>query len=252
MEKQVALIVGAGALVAAAVGGLGWKTVKNRQESKKQSAEKMELRKAELRARLKPVEPVVTHHELTPENLRASGDSVLSAIADMIVEAPVVLTGETLSVESHDLIDQPETATTDEVVAAILASEPPKDVLTVIEGGKGKPILSIGRARVPVIVQPDQSPMFWSSFVDKLRRPEVIEMSSKDFETRNEELARGYHKCSVDGVSGVLHVTKSNVSAVLHMGGDEFTGISTSASRFNGKGLVNLNHEQAKNFLSGR
>lgn len=239
MEKQIALIVGAGAIATAVLGGLGWKTVKNRQVNQKQSSEQMEQRKAELWARAnaraaekKVVEPTVVHKELTPENLKASGDTVLNAIADMMVEQPA--------------------PTEDEVVRTILKSEAPKDVLTLIEGGKGKPILSVARARVPEVVQPDQAPLFWSSFVAKSRRPEVIELSSKDFETRNEDLARGYHKCTVDGVAGVLHVTKSNVSAVIHMGGDEFNGISTSASRFNGKGLVNLNHDQAKNFLSGR
>lgn len=216
MEKQLAIIVGAGTLLAAAVGGLGWKTVKSRQESKKQSAEKMEARKEELRARLAAKTPVAA-----------------------------AIVGE--------LIEHPPATTIEAVVEAIIQAEPPQDILKVIEGADGDKVISISRARVVADpVQPDQTPMFWSSFVTKLRRPEVVQLSSADFETRNEELPRGYHKCSVDGVDGVLHVTKSNVSAVLHMGGDEFTGISTSGSRFNGKGLVNLNHEQAKNFLTGR
>lgn len=216
MEKQIAIIVGAGTLIAAAVGGLGWKTVKSRQESKKQSVEKMELRKEELRARLAAKQPVAA-----------------------------TIIGE--------LIEHPPATTMESVVQDIIRAEPPQDILKVIESVDGDKVVSISRARVVVDpVQPDQTPMFWSSFVTKLRRPEVVELSSADFETRNEELARGYHKCSVDGVDGILHVTKSNVSAVLHMGGDEFTGISTSGSRFNGKGLVNLNHDQAKNFLTGR
>lgn len=246
MEKQVAVIVGVGAVAAALVGGLGWKTLKSRCGGDKLSKEDMELRKEELRARLvkavpdQPVEVVVVEKELTIDNLKQSGDTVLSAIADMMVEQPVTEP------------EAEEPLTSDEMVKAILTIEPPKDILKVIQDRTSKPILSVSRVRVAQAVQPDQTPVFWSSFVTKLRRPEVIDLSSVDFESRNGDLARGYHKCTVDGVAGVLHVTKSNVSAVLHMGGDEFNGISTSASRFNGKGLVNLNHEQAKNFLTGR
>jgi hypothetical protein len=239
MEKQVAVIVGVGAVAAALVGGLGWKTLKNRTGSDKLSQEAMDQRKEELRARLankitQPVEVQVVHKEADLSTLRESGVPVLANIASLLVETT-------------------EAPTMDQVVQTILHAETPKDIVEVIEGAHGEKVVSISRPRaVTAPVQPDQTPMFWSSFVTKLRRPDVIEMSSKDFDTRNGDLARGYHKCRVDGVDGVLHVTKSNVSAVLHMGGDEFTGISTSGSRFNGKGLVNLNHEQAKNFLTGR
>lgn len=217
MEKQVAVIVGVGAVAAALVGGLGWKTLKGRTGGDKLTAEQMEERKAILRARLQ----TVTTQEVE--------------VVVMETEAPEPV------------------PTVDKVIHDILHAEVPAAVHDVIEGAHGGKVLSISRPRaVTTPVQPDQTPMFWSSFESNLRRPEVVEMSSKDFETRNGDLARGYHKCRVDGVDGILHVTKSNVSAVLHMGGDEFTGISTSRSRFNGKGLVNLSHEQAKNFLTGR
>lgn len=226
MEKQIAIIVGAGTLLAAAVGGLGWKTVKSRQESKKQSTEKMEQRKEELRARLankapRPVEVVVVHEEADLSTLRESGDPVLAGIANMMVE-------------------------TTEVVQA----EPPKDVVAVIEGQDGQSLASVSRIRA--VTQPDQTPVFWSSFINKIRRPDILSLTSQDFEGKNSDMAKGYHNCTVDGVAGILHVTKSNVSAVIHLGGDSFAGISTTASRFGGKGLNNLTVEQAKNFLNGR
>lgn len=223
MEKQVAVIVGVGAVAAAIVGGLGWKTVKARKGDDKLTPEQMEERKAILRARVQ----------------QTTTQKVEVAITETVIEESVaeVAAGDTMATVVHDIIHAPT----------------PPVVMEVIEGARGDKVVSISRPRAVLNpVQPDQSPVFWSSFVAKLRRPEVIELSSVDFETRNTELARGYHKCSVDGVAGVLHVTKSNVSAVLHLGGDEFTGISTSASRFHGKGLVNLTQEQAKNFLTGR
>ena len=55
MEKQVAVIVGVGAVAAALVGGLGWKTLKGRTGGDKLTAEQMEERKAILRARLQTV-----------------------------------------------------------------------------------------------------------------------------------------------------------------------------------------------------
>lgn len=214
MEKQVAVIVGVGAVATAILGGLGWKTLKHREGSGKLTAEQQEQRKAELRARLnKAAEPVeVVLKELSPESLRASGDPVLGAIAGMMVE------------------------TTDDVVATI---DTPKG-----------PLASVSRIRA--VTQPDQTPKYWSNFVGNIKRPDVLVLTSEDFNGKNSDMAKGYHNCTVDGVAGVLHVTKSNVSAVLHMGGDSFSGISTSASRFGGKGLNNLTVEQAKNFLNGR
>ena len=190
------------------------------------SQEAMDLRKEELRARLankipQPVEVQVVHQEADLSTLRESGDPVLAGIASMMVE-------------------------TTEVVQ----TEPPKDVLTVIEGHGGQALASVSRIRA--VTQPDQTPMFWSSFINKIRRPDILALTSQDFEGKNSDIAKGYHNCTVDGVAGVLHVTKSNVSAVIHLGGDSFAGISTTASRFGGKGLNNLTVEQAKNFLNGR
>lgn len=226
MEKQIAIVVGVGAVAAALVGGLGWKTLKSRPGSGKMSQEAMDLRKEELRARLanmtpQPVEVQVVHQEADLSTLRESGDPVLAGIASMMVE-------------------------TTEVVQA----EPPKDVVAVIEGQDGQSLASVSRIRA--VTQPDQTPVFWSSFINKIRRPDILALTSQDFEGKNSDMAKGYHNCTVDGVAGVLHVTKSNVSAVIHLGGDSFAGISTTASRFGGKGLNNLTVEQAKNFLNGR
>ncbi|MNB58514.1 hypothetical protein D3C87_332670 [compost metagenome] len=236
MEKQIAIVVGVGAVAAALVGGLGWKTLKSRPGSGKMSQEAMDLRKEELRARLankipQPVEVQVVHQEADLSTLRESGDPVLAGIASMMVETTEVVTEE-------------------QVIHNILQAEPPKDVLTVIEGHGGQALASVSRIRA--VTQPDQTPMFWSSFINKIRRPDILALTSQDFEGKNSDMAKGYHNCTVDGVAGVLHVTKSNVSAVIHLGGDSFAGISTTASRFGGKGLNNLTVEQAKNFLNGR
>lgn len=236
MEKQVAVIVGVGAVAAALVGGLGWKTLKGRPNNGKLSQEAMDLRKEELRARLaskitQPVEVQVVHKEADLSTLRESGVPVLANIASLLVETT-------------------EAPTMDEVVQTILHSETPKDIVEVIEGARGEQLASVSRIRA--VTQPDQTPMFWSSFINKIRRPDILSLTSKDFEGKNSDIAKGYHNCTVDGVAGVLHVTKSNVSAVIHLGGDSFAGISTTASRFGGKGLNNLTVEQAKNFLNGR
>lgn len=236
MEKQVAVIVGVGAVAAALVGGLGWKTLQSRQENQKQSAEQMEARKAELWARLakktpQTVEVQGVHKEADLSTLRESGDPVLASIANMMVETTEVVTEE-------------------QVIQTILQAEPPKDIVALIEGQDGQQLSSISRVRV--VTQPDQTPLFWSSFINKIRRPDILALTSEDFEGKNSDLAKGYHNCTVDGVAGVVHVTKSNVAAVIHLGGDSFAGISTTASRFGGKGLNNLTVEQAKNFLNGR
>ena len=262
MEKQTVIIVGVGTVAAAVVGGLGWKALGARKKAKEQiqlerkanlvqQAAQRQMAVAEQVAAVMPTAPVtVVEKELTPENLRASGDSVLSAIADMMVEseAEVVIT-ESVVEESQVL----QRASGDGTLPARpTLSIVKNDRVETVRGSTGEPIVSVSRARVPEQVQPDQTPMFWSSFLSKVRRPDVVILTSKDFDTKKEELAKGYHKCTVDGVAGVLHVTKSNVSAVMHLGGDTFVGISTSASRFGRKGLGQLSFDQAKNFLNGR
>jgi hypothetical protein len=256
MEKQVAVIVGVGAVAAAIVGGLGWKTVKARKGDDKLTPEQMEERKAILRARVQQTTTQKVEVAITETVIEKAEGADMADKKDtdgpfdfMTYRSPSTATSNV----SLDFEQAPGTIPSIRQFGEEMMASSSEAILEQVKDRNGDKVVSISRPRAVLNpVQPDQSPVFWSSFVAKLRRPDVIELSSVDFETRNTELARGYHKCSVDGVAGVLHVTKSNVSAVLHLGGDEFTGISTSASRFHGKGLVNLTQEQAKNFLTGR
>lgn len=237
---KTALIAGAGVLGLAAA-GLGWRCLKARKASQPVA----EVKPAQ------PVVPPVTRQqesvvvkELTPQSLREAGNPVLSAIADMEdnnwnlgTESRVIAPAEVDFVEENQDIN---------------------DKVEEIKDGSGKPILSISRPRCPATgvvrtMDSDMSPIFWKNFLANIKRPDVIELSSqKDFVAHSAELAKGFHKCTLDGVTGVLHVTKSHSTAIIHLGGTEFSGISTSVSRFNGKGLQNLTAEQAKNFLAGR
>jgi len=122
-------------------------------------------------------------------------------------------------------------------------------------------MVSVSRMRVaePKPEKVIATPLFWSNFVSNIRRPDVIELSWDDFNTRPQHLARGYHRAMLDGQSGVLHVTKGHISFVASYESlesdsaqGEFMGISSSASRFGGKGIQNLTAKQAKDFLNGR
>jgi len=258
MEKQTAIIIGVGTLGAALVGGLGWKALKHRREHQAQVqverkaslVEQAAQRQAAAAREVAAVMPTVVEKELTPENLRASGDTVLSAIADTMVESePEVFIAEPV-VEEPQVLQRASGDGT--MPARPILSVVKSDRVETVRGSTGEPIVSVSRPRVREQVQPDQTPLFWSSFLSKVRRPDVVILTSKDFDAKDAGLAKGYHKCTVDGVAGVLHVTKSNVSAVMHIGGESFVGISTSVSRFGGKGLGKLTTEQAKNFLNGR
>ncbi|MNI49171.1 hypothetical protein D3C76_25590 [compost metagenome] len=213
MNAKHALIAGAATLGVAAVAGLGWKCLSKR--NKKSEAVEPAVVTPVVPPVVKKEEKVV---EATPADLRATGNVVLAAVADLA--------------ESH------------------------QDKVEVITPPSGKPILSISRPRVVTPdegpMSPDMTPSFWKNFINNIKRPEIIELTSGEFDKHNGAHAKGFHRCTIDGIAGVLHVTKSHTTAMIHLGGDEFSGISTSASRFNGKGLVNLTSAQAKNFLAGR
>lgn len=139
------------------------------------------------------------------------------------------------------------TVVADVIIEAAVQMEPvvPNDEVKVIGDGSGEPITSVSRIRVAA------APMFWSHFHGKISRDQVMEVSSEDFSSKeNLQFSRGWHKCLLDGVEGILHVTKGNVSAVS-FGGGVFTAVSTSASRFGTKGPVEIDADRAKAYLNG-
>lgn len=241
MEKQTAIIIGVGTVAAAVVGGYGWKTLSARKKAKEQIQieRKANLVKQAAQRQMAVAEQVAA---VMPEVPVTVVEETEVFITEPVVEAPVI----------HHQAELKRAVGDGTMPARPTLSVVKNDRVETVRGSTGEPIVSVSRPRVPEQVQPDQTPLFWSSFLNKVRRPDVVILTSKDFDAKNAELAKGYHKCTVDGVQGVLHVTKSNVSAVMHIGGESFVGISTSASRFGGKGLGKLTLEQAKNFLNGR
>lgn len=250
---NVAMIV-AGATVAvtsAVVGGLGWKSLKSRKVArelgnslqKKLSAEEIVLRKQEIRARMmglydvpkaplaKAVAEVTTSEIVAPEApqepldiIKLDEDTGLTSVSRMRVveirkpqyKAPEAVVETVAPIEVSEEVAQPEA----------VAETEPMDVT---------------------------APMFWDHFLRNIRRPEGILLEMNDFENRPTDLARGYHRATLnDTFRGILHVTKGNISFVYYIGDNQFAGISSAASRFGGKGMQNLTAKQAKDFLNGR
>ncbi len=257
MSKNIA-IGGAIVIGVAAVAGIGWKTLKNRkaakaanipakhdievvtnEEMQKPAKTIVEKRVEEPRAKLSLVKDgkaevsETAHHDLTPENLRASEDKAPSALADMPVEEPV--------------------------------QDVQADQVTVVEGVDG-PVASVSRMRVAgsdCTEEVQHVPAFWNHFYRNIRREELVLLAPQDFVSSNKpNLARGYHKAHIKGFDApaVVHVTKGHVSAVVHVGGTVFLGFSTSGSRFpkavTGEasipGTFTLDAVAAKDFLNGR
>jgi hypothetical protein len=105
--------------------------------------------------------------------------------------------------------------------------------------------VSVSRMRAVV------APMFWTHFESNIRRLESVELTEDAFGERGQlDYTRGWHKCTMNGLNGIMHVTKQHVSAVVFDGKD-FFGISTSNSRFNTRGLTALTHDRVKAYLQG-
>lgn len=212
-------IIAAGVVGAAALGGLGAKLMAGRK------------------VQLTMTTPVATQYK-QPEPKVEPVEPVEAATAEPVVEPTPV--AEPAVEEQAPVAEVPED---------IVKHDPAIDMV------------SVSRMRVPES-KPEKTstaPLFWSNFVNNIRRPEVIELTWEDFNTRPQHLARGYHRAMLDGQSGVLHVTKGHISFVASYESlendsaqGEFMGISSSASRFGGKGIQNLTAKQAKDFLNGR
>lgn len=220
MSKENAIAVGV-AVGAVILGGLGWRAYRNRQIKKSAAAAMSTALKIST-----PQEQAVIIQAVTTTKKEEP--------------APVVVVQEAVVTE----VPQVVTPKSEEVVESIDNSG---DVVTQLTVGKEE-INSVSRIRLP---EEGRVPLFWESGRRKIRRPEIVALSESDFNGGNSTLARGFHHCTLDGVAGILHVTKNNFSAVIMTADGEFHGISTSAAKFGGKKLSNISAERAKVFLNG-
>lgn len=232
-------ILAAGAVAATVVGGLGWKSLKNRktktpvvEKPAKLSAEEQAMRKLEIRARM------LGHYTMPTKA------PVAEAVAK-VVETPIV--EPVAAVELQDVVKfDPEadmvSVSRMRVVETPKAPEEEAPVMQTVE------IVEEGEP-----VNANEAPMFWEHFQRNIRRPEVIVLKDEDFVNRPTDLPRGYHRATLcNSIHGILHVTKGNISFVYHIETNTFAGISSAAGRFGGRGVQELTAKQAKDFLNGR
>lgn len=97
-------------------------------------------------------------------------------------------------------------------------------------------------------------PQWWTDFQARITRP-VVQLKGSDFNVDKKSTwpQKGFHRACINGkVEGILHVTKAHISFVEYMGYGVFSGISTSESRFGGKGQIPMTEKKARDFLNGR
>lgn len=220
-ENAIALGVAVGAVV---LGGLGIRAWRNRQ-LKKTAVNAM----ATAMANSTPQERTVIVHAVT--------QSAPVAAPKEVVQEPVKAEEPQVEVQP----EVPEVETSKETIID-------NDVVMQIVTDRQEEITSVSRIRLP---EASGVPVFWEAGQRKIRRPEVIALTEGDFDGGRNDYARGFHHCTLDGVAGILHVTKNNFSAVIMTADGEFHGISTSAAKFGGKKLSNISAERAKVFLNG-
>ena len=176
------------------------------------------------------------------EFMKEAAELTAKAEAEPVVKATVI-PSEKLEEIVRKHAD--ESVTSEEVQSPITEAVEPKDEVGTVTGVDGEEITSVSRMRAVV------APVFWSHFEKGIRRAEVVILTESDFDANGKlEVNRGWHRCTMGGLNGILHVTKGHVSAVFLVDG-EFSGISTSGSRFGGKGLINIDHQRAKAYLNG-
>ena len=220
-ENAIALGVAVGAVV---LGGLGIRAFRNRQ-LKKAAANAM----ATAMANSTPQERAAVVQAVTR--------SAAAAVSKEVVQEPVKAEEPQVEVQP----EVPEVETSKETIID-------NDVVMQIVTDRQEEITSVSRIRLP---EAGGAPVFWEAGQRKIRRPEVIALTEGDFDGGRNDYARGFHHCTLDGVAGILHVTKNNFSAVIMTADGEFHGISTSAAKFGGKKLSNISAERAKVFLNG-
>lgn len=220
-ENAIALGVAVGAVV---LGGLGIRAFRNRQ-LKKAAANAMATAMA----------------NSTPQERAAVVQAVTRPAP---APAPKEVVQEPVKAEEPQVEVQPEVVEVETNKETIIDN----DVVMQIVTDRQEEITSVSRIRLP---EAGGVPVFWEAGQRKIRRPEVIALTEGDFDGGRNDYARGFHHCTLDGVAGILHVTKNNFSAVIMTADGEFHGISTSAVKFGGKKLSNISAERAKVFLNG-
>jgi len=220
-ENAIALGVAVGAVV---LGGLGIRAFRNRQ-----------LKKAAVNAM------ATAMANSTPQERAAVVQAVTRPAP---APAPKEVVQEPVKAEEPQVEVQPEVPEVETNNETIIDN----DVVMQIVTDRQEEITSVSRIRLP---EAGGVPVFWEVGQRKIRRPEVIALTEGDFDGGRNDYARGFHHCTLDGVAGILHVTKNNFSAVIMTADGEFHGISTSAAKFGGKKLSNISAERAKVFLNG-
>jgi len=220
-ENAIALGVAVGAVV---LGVLGIRAFRNRQ-----------LKKAAVNAM------ATAMANSTPQERAAVVQAVTRPAP---APAPKEVVQELVKAEEPQVEVQPEVPEVETNNETIIDN----DVVMQIVTDRQEEITSVSRIRLP---EAGGVPVFWEVGQRKIRRPEVIALTEGDFDGGRNDYARGFHHCTLDGVAGILHVTKNNFSAVIMTADGEFHGISTSAAKFGGKKLSNISAERAKVFLNG-
>lgn len=223
MSKENAIVLGV-AVGAVVLGGLGIRAFRNRQ-LKKAAANAMATAMA----------------NSTPQERAAVVQAVTRPAP---APAPKEVVQEPVKAEEPQVEVQPEVPEVETNNETIIDN----DVVMQIVTDRQEEITSVSRIRLP---EAGGAPVFWEAGQRKIRRPEVIALTEGDFDGGRNDYARGFHHCTLDGVAGILHVTKNNFSAVIMTADGEFHGISTSAAKFGGKKLSNISAERAKVFLNG-
>lgn len=220
-ENAIALGVAVGAVV---LGSLGWRALRSRQ-LKKAAANAMTTAMA----------------NSTPQERATIIQTVIQSETE---QAPKEVVQEPVKAEEPQAEVQPEVPEVEVSKETIIDN----DVVMQIVTDRQEEITSVSRIRLP---EAGGVPVFWEAGQRKIRRPEVIALTEGDFDGGRNDYARGFHHCTLDGVAGILHVTKNNFSAVIMTADGEFHGISTSAAKFGGKKLSNISVDRAKVFLNG-
>lgn len=225
MSKENAIAIGV-AVGAVVLGGLGWRAFRNRQ-IKKSAVEAMStaLKNSTTQERAVIIQAVTTTKKEEPA-------PVVEVQKEVVQEAVVTEVPQVVTPKSEEVVESIDNS--GDVVAKLTVGE--------------EEITSVSRIRLP---EEGHVPVFWEAGQRKIRRPEVIALTEGDFDNGRNDYARGFHHCTLDGVAGILHVTKNNFSAVIMTADGEFHGISTSAAKFGGKKLSNISAERAKVFLNG-
>lgn len=219
--------IGIGAAVGVVVlGGLGWRAFQSRQ-AKKNAVGAMTT----VMNNSTPQERAIIVQAVTATK-KEEPAPVVEVQKEVVQEAAVVEDQQVEAPKSEEVVESIDNS--GDVVAQLVVDK--------------EEITSVSRIRLP---EESRVPLFWEAGQRKIRRPEVIALSEGDFDGGRNDYARGFHHCTLDGVAGILHVTKNNFSAVIMTADGEFHGISTSAAKFGGKKLSNISAERAKVFLNG-